>query len=203
MSDAVPLILASGSAIRAHMLAKAGVDFAIVPAAIDEAAVKAKILQNATQIPLAGLATALAENKALNVSLRSLSALVIGSDQILAIDDNVLTKATSRDEAKQALLSLRGQTHQLHSGVVLAWDGEVVWRHVETAKLTMRTFSDAWLENYLDRAGDALTNAVGCYHLEGIGLQLFETVEGDYFTILGMPLLPLLGELRRREVIPS
>ena len=203
MSDAVPLILASGSAIRAHMLAKAGVDFVIVPAAIDEAAVKAKILQNATQIPLAGLATALAENKALNVSLRSLSALVIGSDQILAIDDNVLTKATSRDEAKQALLSLRGQTHQLHSGVVLAWDGEVVWRHVETAKLTMRTFSDAWLENYLDRAGDALTNAVGCYHLEGIGLQLFETVEGDYFTILGMPLLPLLGELRRREVIPS
>lgn len=203
MSDAPRLVLASGSAARRQMMEQAGLSFEVQPASIDEAAVKAAFLQHKTCMPLQDLAIALAESKSLDVSRQQPDAWVIGSDQVLGLGEIILSKASHRDEAKQALLSLRGQTHHLHSGVALAKDGTIVWRHVETAKLTMRDFSDAWLERYLDAGGAALTNAVGGYHLEGLGLQLFETVEGDYFTILGMPLLPLLGELRRREVLPT
>ena len=203
MSDESRLVLASGSTARRRMMEQAGLTFDVQPANIDEAVLKAALIQHPTCIPLQDLAIALAEAKAVDVSRKQRAAWVIGSDQVLGLGEMALSKASCRDEAKQTLLRLNGQTHELHSGVALAKDGVVVWRHVETAKLTMRKFSDAWLEHYLDRAGEALTNAVGCYHLEGLGLQLFQSFEGDYFTILGMPLLPLLGELRRREVLPS
>ena len=203
MSDGSRLVLVSGSTARRQMMEQAGLSFQVQPANIDEAALKAALLQHTTCIPLQDLAIALAESKAVDVSRGQPAAWVIGSDQVLGLGEIPLCKALSRQEAKQTLRSLRGQTHELHSGVALAKDGVVVWRHVETAKLTMRKFSETWLEHYLDRAGAALANAVGCYHLEGFGLQLFESFEGDYFTILGMPLLPLLGELRRREVLPS
>ena len=203
MPDAPRLVLASGSVARRRMMEQADVPFSVELARIDEAALKAALIQHTTCMPFEDLAVALAEHKALDVSRRQPSALVIGSDQVLGLREQALSKAANRDEALRALLSLRGQTHQLHSGVALAQDGAIVWRHVETAKLTMRDFSDDWLEHYLDRAGDALTHSVGAYYLEGLGAQLFGTIEGDYFTILGMPLLPLLGELRRREVLAS
>ena len=203
MSDAPRLVLASGSVARRRMMEQAGLSFDVQPANIDETARKAALMRDNTGMPLEDLAIALAESKALDVSCKRPAAWVIGSDQVLGLGEIALSKAPSRDEARRALLSLRGQTHHLHAGVALAKDGEIFWRHVETAKLTMRSFSDVWLEDYLDRAGGALTQSVGAYYLEGLGLQLFETIEGDYFTILGMPLLPLLGELRRREVLPS
>ena len=199
MSEPPPIVLASASAARRDMLTRAGIAFSVEPALIHEAALKDALFC----LPFADLAIALAEHKALDVSRRHPSAFVIGSDQILNLGDDILSKAATRAEAKQTLLALNGRTHELHSGCALAKDGVVIWRYVETARLTMRQVSERWLENYLERAGDALTNSVGAYYLEGLGLQLFQTIEGDYFTILGMPLLPLLGELRRQGVLPA
>jgi septum formation protein len=149
------------------------------------------------------MAEALAAAKAIDVSSRNRRALVIGSDQVLSMGDRLFSKATNRDQARRTLQTLRGNTHVLHSAVALAKNGVTVWEHISKANLTMRSFSDAWLEDYLDAAGDALTDCVGGYKLEGLGIQLFDKVEGDYFTILGMPLLPLLNELRHRKVLPK
>lgn len=196
------IILASGSLARRQMLASAGVTFVIDPAAIDEAKLLDQFKADTAKALALDAARFLAQAKALDVSSRHPGAFVIGSDQILALGDRLFSKAADPAGARVTLLALKGRTHQLHSAVAIAFDNEIVWAHGETASLTMRTFSDAFLERYLDEANEALVRSVGAYELEGLGLQLFERVEGDYFTILGMPMLPLLAELRARGALP-
>ncbi len=127
--------------------------------------------------------------------------LIIGADQVLALGAELLNKAPNMEAARAALRKLRGRTHELHSAVAFAEKGKVTWAHVATARLTMRDFSDAFLDDYLLRAGDRVGQSVGAYELEGLGVQLFDRIEGDYFTILGLPLMPVLAELRVRGII--
>jgi septum formation protein len=193
------LVLASKSAARRAMLADAGVVFAVQAADVDEAAVKA------THDPAdaAGLAAELARVKALAVSRHDADAWVLGADQTLAFDGGLVSKAGSLAEARARLMSMRGKPHQLHSGAALARNGQIVWSGVETATLHMRNFSDAFLDAYLQAEGEGLLACVGSYRLEGMGSQLFEAVDGDYFTVLGLPLWPVLAELRRAGVLRS
>ena len=195
------LVLASASAARAAMLAAAGVETEIMPARIDEAAVRQAML--ATGAAPRDLADKLAELKALRISARRPGRLVLGADQVLVLGGEVFDKAASRAEARRQLLTLRGRAHQLLSAAVVALDGAPIWRHVGAARLTMRPFSESFLDDYLDRIGDLALQAVGCYHLEGPGAQLFARVEGDHFTVLGLPLLEVLGFLRARGVLPE
>jgi septum formation protein len=188
------IVLASGSAARARMLRDAGVDFIADVAAVDEQAVKASMAAE-TSNP-ARVAEVLAELKAVRVSARHPGALVIGADQMLDCDGTWFDKPTDRDSARAQLLALRDKTHRLTSSVVAVRDGRLLWHHSESAKLTMRRFSDAFLDHYLDRADAAVTSSVGAYQLEGLGAQLFMLVEGDFFTILGLPLLALMDFLR-------
>ncbi|WP_371315957.1 nucleoside triphosphate pyrophosphatase [Brevundimonas sp.] len=193
------LILASKSAARRTMLADAGVPFTVQVADVDEDAVKG------THDPAdaAGLAVELARVKALAVSRRDAEAWVLGADQTLAFDGGLVSKAASPDEARARLAAMRGRIHHLHSGAALARNGQVVWSGVDTATLRMRDFSNAFLDAYLAAEGEALLACVGSYRLEGMGAQLFEAVEGDYFTVLGLPLWPVLAELRRAGVLRS
>lgn len=184
------------------MLEAAGLAFAVVPADLDERAIRETLAAGDSSVEPADVAEVLARAKAETVS-RARPGVVIGADQVLALGDEVFEKPAGIEEARAHLLKLRGQTHQLHSAVVLAEAGEVAWAHVDTASLTMRTFSLTFLDDYLSRVGTAVCQSVGAYQLEGVGVQLFERIDGDYFTILGLPLLPLLAELRLREVIPS
>ena len=184
-------ILASGSASRRAILENAQVAFEVDPADIDEGAVKDSFSGDP-----AALAMKLAELKALEVSKRRPGALVLGSDQVLEFEGVAYDKARSVAEAEARLRQLRGQTHYLQGGIALARDGEIVWRHQATSTLVMREFSDAFLADYLDNAGDILMKGVGCYAFEGLGAQLFERTEGDYYAILGLSLLPVLGALR-------
>lgn len=195
------IVLASGSAARRAMLAAAGVVFEVDPAKIDETALKDQFVRHTTCAPPFDLAQFLADEKALDVSSRHPGCLVIGSDQVLSQGERLFSKAADRAGARATLSALRGKTHQLHSAVSIARDGKIMWSDVETVSLTMRAFSDAFLDSYLDSAGDAVLWSVGCYELEGRGVQLFEMIEGDYFTVLGMPLLPLLGALRTKGAI--
>jgi septum formation protein len=194
----VSLVLASRSPARAALLSSAGVTFEMDPAAVDEAALKAHSLQ-AGEGP-ARIAEQLAAAKALDVSTRR-AGLVLGADQTLELDGALFDKPHDRAEASAQLKALRGRAHKLHSALALAEDGALVWAGVETARLVVRDFSDAFLERYLDAEGEALLGCVGAYRLEGLGAQLFERIEGDYFTVLGLPLLPLLAELRRRGML--
>jgi septum formation protein len=191
------LILASASTSRAKILAATGVPFEIVPAAIDEGPAKHSGLAPRQ------VAEALAEAKAVAVSQSHPDRLVLGADQVLDLDGELMSKAGSRDAAMQQLLTLRGRRHRLTSALVLARGGRAIWRHTDEATLAMRDFSDAFLAAYLGAAGAAVLASVGCYHLEGLGAQLFESVEGDYFSILGLPLLPLLGALRAEGAIAT
>lgn len=193
------LILASKSAARRAMLADAGVPFTVQVADVDEDAVKAVH----DPADAAGLAVELARVKALAVSRHDADAWVLGADQTLAFDGGLISKARSLDEARTRLSAMRGRVHHLHSGAALARNGQIVWSGVDTAAMQVREFSDAFLETYLTAEGDALLACVGAYRLEGQGSQLFDRIDGDYFTVLGMPLWPVLAELRRAGVIPA
>jgi septum formation protein len=192
-----PLVLASQSQVRGKMLAAAGLRFEIRPANIDERAVETE----AGIADAAAAARLLARVKAQAVSAQRPGQLVLGADQTLARGATRFSKPSDRDKATEQLRALRGRTHELHSAVALVRDGTVLFDCVDTARLTMRDVSDRFLSDYLDMAGDAAVHSVGAYQLEGIGIHLFEKVEGDYFTILGLPLLPLLRFLRQEKLV--
>ncbi|AZV18915.1 Maf-like protein [Mesorhizobium sp. M7A.F.Ce.TU.012.03.2.1] len=188
------LILASGSPFRKAMLVNAGVDVEAVPADVDERALEAP-LQDSGVSP-EDVALVLAEAKATEVSERRPGALVLGCDQTLSLGDEVFHKPADREGARRHLLALSGRTHQLNSAAVLVRDGEVLWRHVGIASMTMRKLDPAFIGRHLARVGAKALGSVGAYQIEGEGIQLFEKIEGDHFTIVGLPLLPLLAELR-------
>jgi septum formation protein len=197
---AAPLILASGSKARADLLRAAGLAFEVVAPPVDERTIESSWPGDVAPDEAARL---LASEKALAVSRMSPAALVIGADQTLALGRERFTKATTLAEARATLVKLRGRTHALHSAFALARGGMIVADQVGTARMTMRSVSDEGLEDYLDRAGAAILGSVGCYQLEGLGVTLFSAVEGDYFTVLGLPLLDLLASLRGEGVIAS
>ncbi|WP_395649497.1 Maf family protein [Brevundimonas sp.] len=191
------LVLASGSSARASMLANAGVSFTVEVAGVDEDAIKVAMADASPE----ELAVELACAKALAVSRHRPEAWVLGADQTLAFDGGLISKAGSVEEARARLAAMRGRTHTLHSGAALTRDGAVVWSGVDTARMVMRQTSDAFLDAYVAEEGEAIRSCVGSYRLEGLGAQLFERVEGDYFTVLGLPLWPVLAELRRCGVL--
>jgi septum formation protein len=193
------LVLASGSASRRRMLEAAGLVFDIDVPRVDEDAAKASL--RVEGLMPRDQADALAELKALAVSRRR-PGFVIGGDQMLAIEGATLDKPKDMAEARAHLERLRGKTHQLMCAAVVAREGAVIWRHVDTPRLKMRDFSDAFIDQYLAEAGEAVLSSVGAYQLEGLGAQLFERVEGDYFSVLGLPLLPLLAFLREHGLVP-
>ncbi|RAZ90048.1 Maf-like protein [Mesorhizobium hawassense] len=186
------IILASGSPYRKAMLVDAGLDIEAVPADVDERALEAPLKDVAPE----DVASILAEAKATEVSERKSGALVLGCDQTLSLGDEVFHKPADMEGARRHLLALSGTTHQLNSAAVLCRDGEVLWRHVGIASLTMRKLDPAFIGRHLARVGAKALSSVGAYQIEGEGIQLFEKIEGDYFTIVGLPLLPVLKELR-------
>lgn len=195
-----PIVLASTSASRAAILRAAGVPFMVTPPNVDEDAVKARMLglsENPDRI-----AQTLAADKAIAVS-RRMPALCIGADQTLELDGVLHDKPRDLAESRERLLALRGRVHHLHTAVAIARAGDVVWSALDTARLTMRPFSEAFVDGYLERQGEAVTSSVGAYHLEGEGVQLFEAIEGDYFAILGLPLLGVLTFLREAGALPQ
>ncbi|HEY5105441.1 MAG TPA: Maf family protein [Caulobacteraceae bacterium] len=196
----IAITLASASAARAAILAGAGVIFETALADVDETAIKSELL--AADAGPRQIAERLAEAKAIAVSQRQ-GGLVIGADQTLEIDGALYDKPVDLACARQQLIGLRGRIHVLHAAVSLARDGQSLWRDVESARMTMRTFSTPFLEGYLGRQGDRVLRSVGGYQLEGEGAQLFDRIEGDYFAILGLPLFGLLGALRRHGAIAT
>ena len=198
MTQTVPVVLASTSAIRQDILRAAGVPFEAVAAGVDETTIKQSLL--AEGVGPRDIADALAEAKAVKVSRRR-PGLVIGADQTLDLNGQLFDKAETVEEARERLKAMRGKTHRLHCGMVVAKDGEPIWREVVTTTLRMRPFSDAYLEGYLQRTAPGILSSVGCYQLEGEGIQLFDRIEGDYFAILGLSLIPLLDLLRRHGAV--
>ncbi len=192
------VVLASKSAVRSRLLAAAGIDFEAIDSGVDEAAAKADL---AGRTPDA-VATALADAKALAGSALRPDALVIGADQTLDFEGRLFDKAANLGEARARLAMLRGRSHRLHAGAAVARDGKVLWRKCASSTLSMREFSDAWLDAYLARNPGPALSSVGGYELEGEGVQLFDRIIGDYFAILGLPLLGLLGCLRKEGVLP-
>ena len=196
----IPVTLASESRARGALLRAAGVDCAQMASGVDEAAVKVFLARD--QADPATVAAVLADRKALEVSRRA-PGLVVGADQTLDLDGVVHDKTESLEATRRRLLQLRGRSHRLHAAVSLALEGEVIWRHLASATLTMRDFSEAFLEDYLSRHGEAVGSSVGAYHLEAEGIQLFTAIEGDYFAILGLPMIPLLAALRSFQAMPT
>jgi septum formation protein len=194
------IVLASASAVRARLLTEAGVVFEARPAAIDEAAVKAGLLA-AGATPRA-VAEHLAEAKAKSIDAGPQD-LVIGADQTLELDNQLFDKVGTVAQARERLRQLRGKVHALHAAVVLTRDHQVIWRTTSTPLLAVRRFTDTFLESYLARYGEAALSSVGCYLLEGAGVQLFERIEGDYFAILGLPLIELLATLRSEGALAA
>ncbi|MBW6424545.1 Maf-like protein [Rhizobium sp. XQZ8] len=188
----LPLVLASSSPFRRMLMENAGLSFESRAADIDERAIEAG-LEDASPD---ATALTLARAKAMDVARHFAGALVIGSDQTMSLGDRVYHKPKSRDEARESVLSLSGKTHRLNSAIALVQDGELVWEHVAHADLTVRDLSEAFVDRYLDRVGEKVFTSVGAYQLEGEGIQLFTRIDGDYFTILGLPMLPLLDKLR-------
>jgi septum formation protein len=182
------------------MLTAAGVPFEAVAAGVDEDAAKTALGRERPR----DLADALAELKAVKVSARMPGALVLGSDSLVALDDgSVLDKPETREQAADHLARLSGRVHHLWSAAVIAEDGRPVWRHVEAAKMSVRPLSDSFIEVYLDAEWPAIAGCVGCYRIEGPGVQLFDRMEGSQFTVLGLPLFPVLDYLRVRSVLPA
>lgn len=194
-----PLVLASGSKIRRTLLAAAGVALEIAPSDIDERAAEAA----ASSSSPAAVAALLARAKASAVARLHPARLVLGADQVLALGGRRFIKPADRAAARAQLRALAGRAHELHSAIAFVQDGKVLFEHISTARLTMRAFSDTFLDRYLDAAGAAATESVGAYQLEGLGVQLFESVDGDYFTVLGLPLLVALDFLRRHGCLVS
>ena len=189
-----PLVLASQSAVRRTLLQSAGIPIDVHPAAIDERAIEDR--QKEAVAPSA-IAVLLAREKALSVSATMPGRLVVGADQVLALGAQRFNKPPNRAGAADQLRALRGRTHALHAAVAVVRDGKVLFSHDDIARLTMRDFTDDFLDAYLGSANESLTASVGAYALESVGVQLFSRIDGDYFTILGLPLLPLLDFLRR------
>jgi septum formation protein len=188
------LVLASASPARSALLSAAGLSFSVLPASIDERAVEIPLIAGGASP--ADLAAALAEAKAVAVSRAAGDALVIGADQTLDLDGNRWTKPASEADAREQLARLSGREHRLHSAVAVARAGRVTWHHAESAGLTMRPLTAAAIDAYLAAAGAAALSSVGAYQIEGPGIRLFERINGDFFAILGLPLLPLLAYLR-------
>ena len=192
-----PLLLASRSASRQMLLQNAGIPFEAVPADIDE-----RGIQRDSKLTDPGkIAEVLAIAKALHVSDQFHMRWIVGADQTLALGDQLFSKPAGRQDAFKQLKQLAGQTHELHSALAVVHHDQPVWRSVTVARLKMRALSDEQIEKYLDAAGDKVTTSVGAYQLEGVGVHLFETIEGDHFTILGLPLLPLLDFLRSQGLL--
>jgi septum formation protein len=194
-----PVVLASGSPARRALLANAGLAFTVVPSTLDERVVEAPLIAGGAAP--AEIATALADAKAAKVSRQRPDALVIGADQTLDCDGHRGTKSETMAEARAQLQRLAGRAHRLHSAVAVARGGAVAWRHLDSATLIMRPLAAAEIDAYLGRVGEDILKSVGVYQLEGEGIRLFERIEGDYFTILGLPLLPLLAYLRSQGAI--
>lgn len=192
-------ILASASRTRKDMLAQAGLRFTVQPADLDEAALMAGLGGVAAD----AVAARLALEKALAISRGHPGALVLGADSVLAFDGEIISKAPDMASARALLQRLCGKTHQLVSAAALVRDGAPVWAHADTVRLAMRDFTPAFLDDYLAREGEAILSSVGCYRFEGLGAQLFDRVEGDYFAILGLPLLPLLTALRGQGILAA
>jgi len=191
------LILASQSRARKILLAGAGIEFEAIPSDIDE-----REIQQTSKVSAPGeVAALLAREKALWVAQRRGGHYVIGADQTLALGERLFNKPADRKQALAQLMMLAGRSHELHSAVAVAQDGKVLFQHVAVARLTMRRMSEADIASYLDAAGDVVTSSVGAYQLEGLGVHLFERIEGDHFTILGLPLLPLLDFLRSQHLL--
>ncbi len=190
------IMLASGSKIRAELLQNAGIDFTVMLPRVDEVSIKAALL--ADEATPRDVADALAEIKARKVSDKNPGALVIGCDQVLEHRGTLLSKAATEEEAEQQLRALRNDRHSLLSAVVVCQDGQPIWRHVGVVRLQMRDFSDAYLEGYLERNWPGISESVGSYKLEEEGVRLFSRIEGDYFSVLGLPMLELLGWLTLR-----
>ena len=196
-----PIILASGSEIRAQLLRNAGLAFDVSVARVDEDAIRASL--QAEQASPRDIADTLAELKAQRVASKHPDALVIGCDQILALGQEIYSKPQSPQEAIAQLTSLRGQKHQLLSAAVIYGEGKPIWRHVGVVRLFMRDTSDAYIADYVDRNWDSIRHAVGAYKLEEEGVRLFTRIEGDYFNVLGLPLLELLSYLTLRGTLSS
>jgi septum formation protein len=196
-----PLILASGSEIRRRLFENTNLRFKVIPARIDEAALKqALVAEKASPREIADI---LAERKALHVSNKEPDSFVVGSDQVLVLENKIFSKPETLEEARAQLLRLRGKQHQLLSAAVIAENGRPIWRHIGQARLTMAQFSEAFLDNYLERCGNDLLTTVGGYKIEESGMALFTRIDGDYFSILGTPILEVLSFLRLRGVIAS
>lgn len=193
------LLLASASTSRAQMLRSAGVLLEVSQVRVDEKSVRDAMLAEGASAR--DIADTLAEMKARRGADRNPGRLVLGADQVLICDGRMIEKAANTAEAAETLKLLRGHEHRLFSAAVIFENGAPIWRFVGTARLNMRSFTDAFLQGYIERNGDAILHSVGCYHLEGEGAQLFSRVEGDFFTILGLPLLEVLAFLRTRGVL--
>lgn len=197
------IILASKSSGRSALLRGAGLQFETRPADLDERAIEASLRLDGAVPDPADVALILALAKAQHVSRSAPDAYVIGADQMLALDEQIYEKPASLEIARANLLAFRGRTHYLHAAISVARNGETLWHHVDSAALTMREFSVDFLAGYLAEAGDSVMTSVGAYRLEGVGIHLFKRIEGDYFTILGLPLIPLLDFFRSEGVITA
>ena len=193
------LILASASASRKRLLTEAGVSFTADPADLDEAALMAGLKDAGAEV----MARSLAEQKALAVSRRHPGQTVLGGDSVIAFEGDYLSKCASLEEAHGLLARLSGKTHLLVSAAALARDGALLWAHASPCRMTMRDLSPQFLDDYLAREGQAILSSVGCYHFEGRGAQLFAKVDGDYFSVLGLPLLAVLAQLRKEGLLAS
>jgi len=200
-SNGDPLVLASASPVRRVLLENAGIECVVVPSRIDEHAVRKALAGHDNAVDPADVAEVLARAKAEDVSERELGHVVVACDQVLALEGRIYEKPESDEAARAQLLNLRGKTHTLYSAVTIAEEGAVQWCHVAEVEVIMRSFSADFLGRYMAAVGPDVRLSVGAYQLEGRGVQLIERISGDYFSVLGLPLFPLLAELRRREVI--